>query len=996
MFTAICAITMTTEQRAQGSLTEFQPNDLDALLSGGNGSKSGEMRPDSHAALANAKSSRVLDTRRVSRVGSDASDSPGHELKVELTTDGGIDSSDGSFLEMKSKQSRRRKAAISRIRLQLSRIRTPVKGDAPVAVVRLEQALQTTRANDVSGICQLIGKLGELGSEFAVPIIEPFIDRKVSEIRNACSSALARIPAPQAGILLVDFLNDDSKVTVASAIEGLVVHFQGQVLLPLVELAVACPQTGSLLKETAAKLEEDVRGELQALLLPLWESSDTEVAAYAIGLTSRIAVNTIVDQLQPLLPHGDPRVRCAVIEAMAASEEKKAVRFLNAALGDSSAEVRVAAANGLRKNFSPRSLSRLVETLHDERLDVRKAVSRTLASIDLETRSDTATTGKKNKSPQFKEVDFHSIVSSLIRMLKQEPDPQVQQNLVDSLGRLGCAECIPVLEDFLNNDRDTLRDAAANSICRLATDDSAGLIHRLLDDFSPEVRRRAVDAIGRSSIKSLQKRVETMLNADPSVDVRAAAARALGSLGARRAVGALKAALEDDHVVQCQAIIALGRIRSTSATQILRQQLSDVRPEIKCLACTALAEIGAIDAVPAILELTEHSDPMVKRAATNSLHKLGYRKSWLTAVQRRVIRPVISAFAVITPAHVMGLLRTPAAGIATAMSVVAIIIAVYFHAAPSNEAGGADFLAISLVRDCAVSADGTKALVLRKFGIAEVWDCEIGKLLKRIGTVPKSANKCAFLGDKATFFSPGQMAVWDIQTGASELEEVERSASKGEVVEVVSAVEAGLLFALCSNGFVDVLNENTGELIRTLELQFRNPISMSVSADGRLLAIADHGTITGWYDTETGESRDTIDISAVADVEEQERNIVTALSSSGRLIAIAPGKSSFVVIDTVERTLFARLANPFSNRVCGLGFSADGMTLTAADTQGRITTLSLEAGEQLSEFRADLEESASKYAFAANAAVCVISMDDGTDLTVVDPATGTTKHRLVP
>lgn len=104
--------------------------------------------------------------------------------------------------------------------------------------------------------------------------------------------------------------------------------------------------------------------------------------------------------------------------------------------------------------------------------------------------------------------------------------------------------------------------------------------------------------------------------------IRAAAARALGELGAASAREALTAALDDPHVEVREAALAAAARLDPEPTW-LEARLTDPRPELRFEAVVALAEhlpARAVEALPACLE---DDDAAVRAAAARSLGVLG-------------------------------------------------------------------------------------------------------------------------------------------------------------------------------------------------------------------------------------------------------------------------------------------------------------------------------------------------------------------------------------
>lgn len=120
---------------------------------------------------------------------------------------------------------------------------------------------------------------------------------------------------------------------------------------------------------------------------------------------------------------------------------------------------------------------------------------------------------------------------------------------------------------------------------------------RDLESAKPEVRASAVADLVRHADGETRARALPLLEArlaDTHPAVRAAAAVALGDIGAREALPALLLRVEDDvaHVRQ-MAINALGEIGDVRALPRLRRALSDERPEVRYQAVIAFARASS-------------------------------------------------------------------------------------------------------------------------------------------------------------------------------------------------------------------------------------------------------------------------------------------------------------------------------------------------------------------------------------------------------------------
>src|SRR5207253_949122 len=122
----------------------------------------------------------------------------------------------------------------------------------------------------------------------------------------------------------------------------------------------------------------------------------------------------------------------------------------------------------------------------------------------------------------------------------------------------------------------------------------------------PEVRADALRDVVRHADGSRTRIVRALEGAlhDSDPRVRGLAATALSDVGAREALAALLVTVEDDDpYVRQMAISALGEIGDARAGERLRRALSDARPEVRFQAVMAFPRVAARkdDALVAVL-----------------------------------------------------------------------------------------------------------------------------------------------------------------------------------------------------------------------------------------------------------------------------------------------------------------------------------------------------------------------------------------------------------
>ncbi|MBK7367153.1 MAG: HEAT repeat domain-containing protein [Candidatus Eisenbacteria bacterium] len=139
--------------------------------------------------------------------------------------------------------------------------------------------------------------------------------------------------------------------------------------------------------------------------------------------------------------------------------------------------------------------------------------------------------------------------------------------------------------------------------------------------------RAVLDALGLSRCRSARVGVEARLRSD-ALELRVAAARALGRLGMGESIPALMLALADPAwPVRAQAAHALGRLRAAPAVDALAERVSDRSWWVRHHAAYALAIIGS-EGRDALCELVVRSDDgFAREMAREALDRAVHRRS---------------------------------------------------------------------------------------------------------------------------------------------------------------------------------------------------------------------------------------------------------------------------------------------------------------------------------------------------------------------------------
>lgn len=182
-------------------------------------------------------------------------------------------------------------------------------------------------------------------------------------------------------------------------------------------------------------------------------------------------------------------------------------------------------------------------------------------------------------------------VRDLLQLL-QDADPKVRWAAARGLGRLGHPSAVVPLLSAVEGPCAVPVDVVADAVFAIRYCPVPVLRQGLA---SPSVPTRAltVELLGRFQALAAADELIGLLHDDPSVEVRARAARALGRLGSPRAVQPLLAAVERGPVaMRAQAIWALGEIGAVEALPVLRATLLGPARHLGELAADALAAMG--------------------------------------------------------------------------------------------------------------------------------------------------------------------------------------------------------------------------------------------------------------------------------------------------------------------------------------------------------------------------------------------------------------------
>lgn len=194
----------------------------------------------------------------------------------------------------------------------------------------------------------------------------------------------------------------------------------------------------------------------------------------------------------------------------------------------------------------------------------------------------------------------------------QHPDREVRKRAALALHTLDATLAVPVLRAALQREQDehtlrTLKSALRALVQRTDIDDlvQRGDVHGLIEVLSSRHAENAVAAARALGTLGDRRAVEPLVilfqNSLSSPKVRLAAAEALLELQSAPAVVTLLGALRrDSWQVRRNAAAVLGQIQAVWAVEPLIEALQDTHPVVRRTAAAALRRIGTADALQAL------------------------------------------------------------------------------------------------------------------------------------------------------------------------------------------------------------------------------------------------------------------------------------------------------------------------------------------------------------------------------------------------------------
>lgn len=384
-------------------------------------------------------------------------------------------------------------------------------------------------------------------------------------------------------------------------------------------------------------------------ILELARSTDPDTRQKAAHAVAEHADPGDLPLMFELLGDKDWRVRKTIVDGLVREPRTDVIEGLIGALADSeNAGKRNSATEALIRVGSP-AIQPIVERLRREHdVDVRLSLVNLLGDlrspegfqtlIDLVSQESDINLASSIVSSLGKYRDAAALAPLMV-ILREREDLWLKFHVIEALGEIGDRSALPAILPFYSEK--SLRKPVLEAVGKIADVGTAAFLLRIIAEeeklnltalralvrLAEAPKPRVVEQVERPFIQRKfresfpHEKINPLiehLEATPKRDVKAFILKFLGWSGDERAVPVLLQYLEhpDSAEVAAQALIDFGPAAVPAILETLRGTEED---EIVGLLLRVLGVVGRREAIPSIVPLLDHDNPMLRRLAIDTL-----------------------------------------------------------------------------------------------------------------------------------------------------------------------------------------------------------------------------------------------------------------------------------------------------------------------------------------------------------------------------------------
>ncbi len=205
--------------------------------------------------------------------------------------------------------------------------------------------------------------------------------------------------------------------------------------------------------------------------------------------------------------------------------------------------------------------------------------------------------------------DRETVIDVLVSVVKEDKSEAVRAAAIDALDHHSQESLERVVDELSDEDLQSAADWVA-----------AKAFADVLDDEQPELRMAAATGLGRVGDPSVTKALVARLS-DSDARVRARSATACGRIGDPRAVEGLERLLQRDPNIDVRkaAAEALGEIGTDGSLRVLLATADDDSESVRRIIADALGEFGSVDPIDTLAGYLTDESETIRRTAMFSM-----------------------------------------------------------------------------------------------------------------------------------------------------------------------------------------------------------------------------------------------------------------------------------------------------------------------------------------------------------------------------------------
>ena len=268
--------------------------------------------------------------------------------------------------------------------------------------------------------------------------------------------------------------------------------------------------------ETESAMDQDIQAEPEPKPDPKPEPKPRSIMASLQDLKVAVSLNfggnkadtSALDTLGlaaliAALRDSDAGVRRAAAHSLGNIESARATEPLVAVLRDPDAEVRQNAAWALGNIEDRRAVDGLIGALRDENAEVRKSAAWALGNIEDPRAADALTAALKDESAEVRknaawalgQLELTAAPAGLIEAMR-DSDAEVREAAIDAVAQTGDQRAVPNLAALIQDNSAEVRHSAISALSQMRGATAMQALIDAMKSTDPEVRREAADALG--------------------------------------------------------------------------------------------------------------------------------------------------------------------------------------------------------------------------------------------------------------------------------------------------------------------------------------------------------------------------------------------------------------------------------------------------------------------------------------------------------------------